>query len=146
MIIWTWILEQVAAEQVLMSRNLKVAKRKRRTMSKKPHPLKTHHKIPSFAHLPSSLGVHLPRWLLEVAVCNNLTDHLGWLGLQDQDQLSAWCRHPKLRRSSNLKKRDLINWPQIFRRNKSLRSKKLSNPLTLSQPLRYLIPTLEQRI
>jgi hypothetical protein len=72
-----------------MSRNLKVAKRKRRRRSKKLHPLKTHHKIPSFARLLSSQGVHLPRWLLEVAVCNNLLEHLGWLGLQDQDQLSA---------------------------------------------------------
>ena len=146
MIIWTWILEPVAVEQVLMSHNLKVAKKKRRTRSRKTHPLKTLHKIPSFDHLLSSLGIHLPRWLLEDAVFNNLIEHLGWQALQDQDPHLAWCRHPRLGRNSKLKKRALINWPQIFRRNKSLRSKKMSNPLTLSQPLHFLRPTLGQRI
>jgi hypothetical protein len=86
MITLTWILEPVAAEQVLMSRNLKVAKRKRRKRCKKPHPHKIQCKVPSFGHLHSSLAVHLPRWLLEDVACYNLIELLEWQGVQDQGQ------------------------------------------------------------
>ena len=130
-----------------MSLNSKVAKRKRKKRFKKQHPLKTLCKVPLFGHLHSSLAVHLPRWLPGDVVCNNLIELLECLGLQDQGQHLAWCRHHNLGRNYYLKKRGLSNWSQIFRRNKSLRSKKMSNPLTLSQPLLFLRQqTLGQRI